>query len=113
MHDFARVWKSEMKDDSALGKRKFNSIEGENSVTCFPFPRRPFSYEDVESKFGSSVLVPVGGIGTSHLSQIVPCDLLSGDRKDYFPTVLLAEILSRAEGPLYCAIRGQGYMIYS
>lgn len=44
------------------------------------------------------------------MSQFVPCDLLQTPKHpDYFPTVLLAEILSVSEGPLYDGVRGKGF----
>lgn len=72
---------------------------------AFPYPRVAY----IPPTNDLSIMVPIT-IPSSYLCQFVPCDLLSKPKHpDYFPTVLLAEILSRPEGPLYLGIRGQGY----
>lgn len=76
----------------------------------FPFPRVPYALDQLDIKFSRAVLVPVAGLSTSYMSQFVACDLLqTAKHADYFATVLIAEILSKAEGPLYAGIRGQGF----
>ncbi|KAF9095759.1 hypothetical protein BGX23_012687 [Mortierella sp. AD031] len=84
----------------------------------FPFPRtpyRPLAASD-GAKAPSSVLIPSKSITSSYLVSIVPCDIVYHPEKateenhlDQYATLLLCEILSRSEGPLYSAIRGQGY----
>ncbi|KAJ3129268.1 hypothetical protein HK098_001966 [Nowakowskiella sp. JEL0407] len=82
-------------------------IPGRNVSSAFPYPRNCYDlcYRLWISKYiyYSSLLVPIAGLSTSFLNQVVACDVLNTD--DYFP----AELLSRAEGPLYTAIRGKGY----
>ncbi|KAJ3082154.1 hypothetical protein HK102_001886, partial [Quaeritorhiza haematococci] len=70
----------------------------------------------------AALLVPIGGLQTSFLLQIVECDVLQSQRgsgvgeggisagldMDYHAVVMLAELLSRTEGVLYNAIRGNG-----
>ncbi|KAK5799207.1 hypothetical protein F5H01DRAFT_358178 [Linnemannia elongata] len=84
----------------------------------FPFPRTP--YRPLAASDGvkapSSVLIPSKSITSSYLVSIVPCDIVYHPEKaseenhlDQYATLLLCEILSRSEGPLYSAIRGQGY----
>ncbi|KAL5032116.1 hypothetical protein BDV3_000710 [Batrachochytrium dendrobatidis] len=79
-------------------------------ISPFPFPRNPFQYSHLDLKLGRGLLVPIPGLTTSYVSQFVACDVFaSHPHPDYFATVLLAEILSRSEGPLYDAVRGPGY----
>ncbi|KAI9201919.1 Metalloenzyme, LuxS/M16 peptidase-like protein [Polychytrium aggregatum] len=76
----------------------------------FPFPRVAYSRSQLDSRFGQGVVTPISGLATFFLEQVVPCDILSPHpHPDYYAVTLLAELLSRAEGPLYLAIRGQGY----
>ncbi|KAJ3248634.1 Presequence protease, mitochondrial [Chytriomyces hyalinus] len=87
---------------SSAGKK------GANPAVAFPFPRSPLDMTLVDTKrFGNGVLVPVEGVTASYMSIIVPCDVLK--TADYYAVTLLAELLSRAEGPLYTSIRGKGY----
>ncbi|KAF9925358.1 hypothetical protein FBU30_004829 [Linnemannia zychae] len=87
-------------------------------LSPFPFPRTP--YRPLAGGGGiktpNSVLIPSKSITSSYLVSIVPCDIVYHPEKateenhlDQFATLLLCEILSRSEGPLYSAIRGQGY----
>lgn len=109
---FLSIWDSEMHNFlmSLVSSPKKRKAKITKSV-AFPFPRIPFSYDQTEKKFTNSILVPVTGISTSYLSQIVPCNLLP-KHADYFPVVVLCEILSKAEGPLYVGIRGKGYTLF-
>ncbi|KAG0052271.1 hypothetical protein BGZ83_002776 [Gryganskiella cystojenkinii] len=87
----------------------------------FPFPRTPYrplarSTDKDKGAAPSSVLIPLKSITSSYLVSIVPCDIVyhpetatEENHLDQFATMLLCEILSRSEGPLYSAIRGQGY----
>ncbi|KAJ3237057.1 hypothetical protein HDU81_010060 [Chytriomyces hyalinus] len=82
--------------------------KGANTAIAFPFPRSPLDMTLVDTKrFGNGVIVPVEGVTASYMSIIVPCDVLK--TTDYYAVTLLAELLSRAEGPLYTSIRGKGY----
>ncbi|KAJ3335283.1 hypothetical protein HDU91_002256, partial [Kappamyces sp. JEL0680] len=84
--------------------------EAESRKSPFPFKRIPFALSQLHPGYSKSVMVPVAGLSTSYLSQFIACDILKTPKHpDYFPTVLLAEILSKAEGPLYVGIRGYGY----
>ncbi|KAJ3278128.1 hypothetical protein HK104_002628 [Borealophlyctis nickersoniae] len=73
----------------------------------FPFPRTPYTASKIDPKFTRSVLVPIPGLATSFLAQIVECDVLNSP--DYYAVTLLSDLLTRTEGPLYTAIRGAGY----
>ena len=111
--EVANLWNSEYMKFGSLGtkkrKSKADSDNDDSSIVAFPFPRKAFSFDQMEKSFSKALLVPVAGLSTSYLSQIVPCDLFKSPKhRDYFPTVLLAEMLSKAEGPLYMGIRGQG-----
>ncbi|KAG9065753.1 hypothetical protein KI688_002046 [Linnemannia hyalina] len=84
----------------------------------FPFPRTPYRPLAASNgvKAPNSVLIPSKSITSSYLVSIVPCDIVYHPEKateenhlDQHATLLLCEILSRSEGPLYSAIRGQGY----
>ncbi|KAI8903628.1 Metalloenzyme, LuxS/M16 peptidase-like protein [Gorgonomyces haynaldii] len=87
-----------------ISKRKRKSVE---TSVVFPFPRSPFSEAQVDLTFGRQVVVHIEGCATNHVSQIIKCDILRSDA-DYWPVVLLAELLTMTEGPLYTRIRGQG-----
>jgi Zn-dependent M16 (insulinase) family peptidase len=104
-----RIWNAEFEkfDTGKLGKKRKML---DSKASPFPFPRIPYSLKYFDSEFSKAVIVPVGGLTTCYLTQFVPCDLVKSYKDpDYFPTVLLAEILSRTEGPLYTGIRGQGF----
>ncbi|KAJ2992542.1 hypothetical protein HDV02_002994 [Globomyces sp. JEL0801] len=111
--DCERIWTSEVAQyesvQTTLSKRDSRHL-GDHVIQPFPFPRIPYSIQHLDPQFSKSVLVPVSGLGSSYMSQFVPCDLIRQPRHpDYFPTVLFAELLSRTEGPLYVGIRGLGY----
>ncbi|KAI8919624.1 hypothetical protein BC831DRAFT_515795, partial [Entophlyctis helioformis] len=78
------------------GKNSDGTADGAHALPLpFPFPRTPFSFKHLDSRIGRSVALP-----------FVECDVLQPiPHPDFFPTMLLAEILSRTEGPLYSAIR--------
>ncbi|KAJ3008587.1 hypothetical protein HKX48_008446, partial [Thoreauomyces humboldtii] len=100
------------KTGSGSGSRKgtVTATVQKSLASPFPFPRRPYDLGLADMSFGNSVLVPIQGVTTTFLSQIVPCDIVNPHpHPDYFPVLLLAELLSRSEGPLYTSIRGQGY----
>ena len=80
----------------------------ENPYSPFPFPRIPMTLQDYDSNMSHSVMVPISGLGASFLFQLVECDVML-PHPDYYPLVILIEILSRCEGPLYSKIRGQGF----
>ncbi|KAJ3217531.1 hypothetical protein HDU67_007782 [Dinochytrium kinnereticum] len=94
------------KGKNVFGKK--NGMAAARTVgSAFPFPRRPFGIEMVDLSFTRSLIVPISGITASYLSVTVPCDVLRS--KDYFAVSLLADLLSRMEGPLYTSIRGRGF----
>lgn len=84
------------------------------SLNAFPLPR--YTYDPREliffaDKEHKAIVCPISGLATSFMCQIVDCDLLSEayDTGDYWAVALLAELLSRTEGPLFTRIRGPGY----
>ncbi|KAF9182304.1 hypothetical protein BGZ50_004980 [Haplosporangium sp. Z 11] len=94
------------------------TVSNSHSISPFPFPRTPYRplAASNESNAPSSVLIPLKSITSSYLVSIVPCDIVyhpttatEENQLDQYATLLLCEILSRSEGPLYSAIRGQGY----
>jgi Zn-dependent M16 (insulinase) family peptidase len=112
--DCLRIFNSEfnkyLKLTNSMEMKKKRLVDSHSNQSIFPYPRVPYSLNQYDFDFPKDLLIPVGGLNTCYLSQFVPCDLLTGVKNlDYFPTILLAEILARAEGPLYTAIRGQGY----
>ncbi|KAJ3046244.1 hypothetical protein HDV00_000056 [Rhizophlyctis rosea] len=102
---------SKRKAGQAVEKGDAMAVEGVEETTLpFPFPRTPYSSKWIDEKLGKAVLLPIPGLATSFLTQTVECDVMRPHpHPDYFPVVLLAELLSRTEGPLYSAIRGPGY----
>lgn len=109
-NDFLRIWSSEVSKYHSITQITKRKRGKEVFQSPFPYPRVPFALDQIDSKFSRNVLVPVGGLSTSYLTQFVACDILKNTNDpDHYPTVLLAEILSRTEGLLYTGIRGQGY----
>ncbi|KAF9903549.1 hypothetical protein BX616_001595 [Lobosporangium transversale] len=125
--------------DAAVASNKTGSfVPGSIGLHPFPFPRTPYrplvtaahadddhdmqqdsSHSSSVSRSGpapNSVLIPLKSITSSYLVSIVPCDIVYDPTTaseetimDQYATLLLCEVLSRSEGPLYSAIRGQGY----
>jgi Zn-dependent M16 (insulinase) family peptidase len=107
--DCLTIWNSELLKYQTRHTIKRKRAERDH-ISPFPFKRVPFNWNQVDLKFGRNIAVPVGGLSTYSFAQYIPCDLLTTLKDaDYFPTLLLAEILSRPEGPLYTGIRGRGY----
>eukprot|EP00727_Mastigamoeba_balamuthi_P009594 m51a1_g5257 hypothetical protein (1336) ;mRNA; f:85508-91428 len=52
-------------------------------------------------------LVGVSGVETAFVGQCVACDVPK-QHEDFFPLVVLCEMLERTEGPLYRRVRGAG-----
>ncbi|KAJ3392913.1 hypothetical protein HDU84_003129 [Entophlyctis sp. JEL0112] len=101
-------WDKEMAKFQSSRKLKAVFSEKSEKIVTFPYPRKAFSISDFDfSQFGQNVIVPVEGITASYMSLVVACDVLKSD--DYFGVVLLAELLSRTEGPLYTSVRGKGF----
>lgn len=101
-----------LEDESINGSSSSKSA----SFDAFPFPRTPYRPLTTNGGAPNSVLIPLKSITSSYLISIVPCDIVyhpehatEENHLDQFATLLLCEILSRSEGPLYSAIRGQGY----
>ncbi|KAI1314376.1 hypothetical protein EDD11_002241 [Mortierella claussenii] len=107
-----------------------HSGPGSIGISPFPFPRTPYrplaimtatdtileTKRETTPVAPNSVLIPMKSITSSYLVSLVPCDIVFHPSTatpecilDQFATLLLCEILSRSEGPLYSAIRGQGY----
>ncbi|KAJ3108155.1 hypothetical protein HDU97_002067 [Phlyctochytrium planicorne] len=92
---------------SANGGLSTGNVQTSSAVaSAFPFPRQPFSMDLIDQTFSKSIVLPVAGITASYFSVTVPCNVLKA--KDYFAVSLLADLLSRMEGPLYTSIRGRG-----
>ncbi|KAL7752513.1 hypothetical protein RI367_002047 [Sorochytrium milnesiophthora] len=70
----------------------------------FPFPRTPCTLSK-----GQALLVPMKEITASYLRICTPYLLQAPRNPDLLSVMLLCELLSRNEGPLYTLIRGQGY----
>ncbi|KAI9345270.1 hypothetical protein BDR26DRAFT_856658 [Obelidium mucronatum] len=83
---FLKKWDQDARTFYSLTKQR----KGAAASLAFPLLRHPFD-----------------GITASYMSIIVPCDVLK--TKDYYAVTLLAELLSRAEGPLYTSIRGKAW----
>ncbi|TPX32519.1 hypothetical protein SmJEL517_g04347 [Synchytrium microbalum] len=129
---FLRIWKEEcVKAASALDEnststssrngsngakkstRKSGAFAGEGLIELppspFPFPRQVYRLEDVAPEF-RSVMVPIAGVTASYLLQAVPCDVMKpATPVEKYSVMLLAELLSQTEGPLYTAVRGNGH----
>ncbi|KAG0340095.1 hypothetical protein BG000_000725 [Podila horticola] len=112
----ARAAHMTLDDESLTNKPTVNA----SGLSPFPFPRTPYkplaSSSNGSNYAPSSVLIPLKSITSSFLVSIVPCDIVyhpdtatEENHLDHYATLLLCEILSRSEGPLYSAIRGNGY----
>jgi len=78
-------------------------------TSTFPFPRKPFNIKSIDEAH-QSVIVPIAGLCTSFLIQYVESEVLSPiPNEDFYAVTVLAELLTRTEGPLYTSIRGNGY----
>ena len=109
-HKCMEMWDAEVKLYQSKKKKKKTSVEIEKHAIPFPFPRKPYSLNDIYREKTQTIAMPIPGLGASFLSMTVPCDVLSSEfLQNYYPTALLAELLSRTEGPLYTSIRGRGY----
>ncbi|KAH6573969.1 hypothetical protein BASA62_002682 [Batrachochytrium salamandrivorans] len=119
--DFLCIWGAEfskykMRQPPMSKKRRLSvdmipeSLSPTSFTSPFPFPRVPFTDAHLDSMLGRGLMVSVSGLSTSYFSQFVACDVFAPHpHSDYFATVLLAELLSRSEGPLYNAVRGPGF----
>ncbi|KAJ3115080.1 hypothetical protein HK100_001465 [Physocladia obscura] len=105
---FLNKWDKEVSSFHGLKKTKPVLVERSELCSAFPFPRSSFDLSMLDTEtFGHGVVVPVEGVTASYLSIIVPCDVLK--TSDYYAVTLLAELFSRAEGPIYTSIRGKGF----
>ncbi|KAF9201070.1 hypothetical protein BGZ49_008702, partial [Haplosporangium sp. Z 27] len=102
--------------DIVLNKKDRVSGTASLALHPFPFPRSPYKPLANSEGAPNSALIPMKSITSSYLVSIVPCDIVyhpedatEENYLDQYATLLLCEILSRSEGPLYSAIRGQGY----
>lgn len=94
-------------DDEEMKKINYNNLY--KITSTFPFPRKPFNINSIDQAH-QSVMVPIAGLCTSFLIQYVESEVLSPiPNKDIYAVTILAELLTRAEGPLYTSIRGNGY----
>jgi len=76
---------------------------------AFPFPRKPFNIQSIDEAH-QSVMVPIAGLCTSYLIQFVESEILSPiPNEDFYALIILTELLTRAEGPIYTSIRGNGH----
>jgi Zn-dependent M16 (insulinase) family peptidase len=107
-----QIWMSEFRKlkIKSLLKRKHEDNHNISNISPFPFPRCPYSLSHLDKSFSRNIVLPIEGLNSSYLVQFVPCDLLSvHPHPDHFAVLVLGEILSRAEGPIYTEIRGLGY----
>ncbi|KAJ3133441.1 hypothetical protein HDU90_005760 [Geranomyces variabilis] len=113
VREFLHIWDEEFsayKAHAQAGKPTTGLQSKDLQISPFPFPRHAYTSLSADRTFGDAVLVPIPGVTTTFFSQIVPCDVLSPHpHPDFFSVTLLAELLSRTEGPLYTAIRGRGF----
>jgi hypothetical protein len=91
-----------------------------HSTACGPFPIPRIAYcPELDTEIippGSALLVGLPALNSSYVSSAMPCDVFGpvdelehALHSDYFAVSLLCEVLSRAEGPIYEAVRGKGY----
>ena len=94
-------------DDETCQKVNYNNLF--KITPTFPFPRKPFNIQSIDDAH-QSVMVPIAGLCTSFLIQYVESEVLSPiPNEDFYAVTILAELLTRTEGPLYTSIRGNGY----
>ncbi|ORX81651.1 hypothetical protein BCR32DRAFT_261274 [Anaeromyces robustus] len=96
-------------DDHHHHQKKINYNYLYKITSTFPFPRKPFNIKSIDEAH-QSVIVPIAGLCTSFLIQYVESEILSPiPNEDFYAVTVLAELLTRTEGPLYTSIRGNGY----
>lgn len=74
----------------------------------FPIKQTQFDPNRIPAPLPRSIVVPVPGLQTSTVSMLVPCSVPPG-HDDYLPLLVLCNMISRADGPLYTKIRGGGW----
>jgi len=102
------------------GRRQSKRRRGENSKEecqkpeTRTVPRDARILEGVKRRnvIERCVIVPVEGIDSSYVGQVVPCAVHKLDA-DFMPVYFLTELLSRSEGPLWVGIRGLGYAYHA
>jgi len=82
------------------------SVSLAKTATSTRFFALPYTRQPTQCN-GRCVLVPISGVESSFLQQWVQCDVPKV-HPDFFPLLVLCELLSRTEGPLYTRIRGAG-----
>ncbi|TPX40564.1 hypothetical protein SeMB42_g05945 [Synchytrium endobioticum] len=124
---FTRIWREENQTAAYFFDKQSRSAPGAKRKTTrnggafageglielppppFPFPRQIYQLKNVSPEF-KSVMVPIPGVTASYLFQVVPCDVMRPtDPVEKYAVMLMVELLSLTEGPLYTAVRGNGY----
>ncbi|KAI3658348.1 hypothetical protein MP638_007322 [Amoeboaphelidium occidentale] len=107
-----RLW-NHFKPDFSTGmkrNRDDSAVVEIKNETVLPIIRRGFEFKEGYSDEIKEL--KISGITSSYLIQMVRCDILSPEpgthNKDFLPVLLLIQILSASEGPIYSAVRGRG-----
>lgn len=103
---FAQVCGKEGLDVEVFTNAWKKSDSSKPTVSPFPVSRQVYQLSDIDATFGASVLVPISGLATSFVNITVPCSV---DSIDHAAVLVLCEVFSRIEGPLYTRIRGKGF----
>lgn len=108
--DYAQnIWHNEFSKrvKDPITKRKRQS---DDDIPVFPLERTPYSVTQCDKKLGTALMMAIPGLNSSYVSQFIPCDIMGPyPHPDYFAVILLNELLSRTEGPVFTAVRGKGF----
>ncbi|KAI9595591.1 hypothetical protein BDF19DRAFT_440953 [Syncephalis fuscata] len=105
-------------DKIAPSSEQATNVSFSDNQGPFPMPRSPYQVDtDVQLAIpGGLLIVSLPALSASYLSCILPCDVLApvndlqdARHVDYFAINVFCELLSRADGPIYEAVRGKGY----
>jgi Zn-dependent M16 (insulinase) family peptidase len=108
---FKQVWNT-LSGTVQKGKRSSNGEMKKqlDKVNYLAIERMPFKFKPKYEDKHKTLKLP--GITASYLIQMVPCDVFitqeGKHHPDYHALVLLVQLLSVNEGPLYTSIRGRG-----
>lgn len=100
---FAKNWQHGVNNSGLVNDfptKKKQKIQQENFTAKVPLPAPSLN-------IANSYMLAMGSVDSSFLEQYVSCPITKKD-PDYYPVLVLNEILSTSEGPLWNEIRGKG-----
>jgi hypothetical protein len=86
LDEVLKTWESEFSlflSTKSSKERKSVTKSSSAELQAFPFPRVPYSVDQVDPEFSKNVLVPVEGLCASYQTIVVPCNVLL--HEDFYP----------------------------